>query len=360
MDFAETKLRPHTEPAKPLLHVRRALMRGMGQFYQGLFTRLTLRGLENIPKHGPLLVLPSYISDLDPHVIVSQFPGELEVVAQGEFKNIGLKSLAVKSYAPTFVHRGYADRDALRNIAALLEAGRMVMMFPTGGMWEKPLIAKPGAAYLSQITQSPILPVGIGGTYLKGPDVLALRRPKITVTFGEVMPPVPMNPDRRKRREELDIASEAIMQRVYNLLPSEDQARYARWAREVHDLCFEFADTAGNPITYDGLPLPEMGALAEFISKPNLFRPMWKNAKLPVDPFRFKRYFDADAVRTAARALYHALTAGEFETYLSYRLGNEKTAAILNGLLALDGVADWAAAHDARVRLVPVAYDPTA
>lgn len=359
MDFVEIKAVPQTD-TKPLVHVRRAIMRGLSNFYQKLFTRVTVRGLENIPKHGPLLVLPSYISDLDPHVIVGQFPHELELIAQGEFKNVGLKSLAIKSYTPTFVHRGYADRDALRNIASLLEAGKMVMMFPTGGMWEKPLIAKPGAAYLSQITQTPILPVGIGGTYLKGPDVIALRRPKITVTFGEVMPPVPMNPDRRKRREELDAASEEIMQRIYALLPPEDRQRYDRWSREVYEMCFEFGDANGKPLPYDGLPLPQMRALAEFISKPNLFRPMWKHAALPVDPFRFQRFYDAKAVRTAAQHLHRALTQSEFETYLPYRLGNEKASEVLDALTTLVGLADWMEAHNARVKFIPASHDPGA
>ncbi len=356
MSLAKTTVAKASAESR-FLHTRRRLLKTVGQVYQALLTRITVRGLENIPAQGPLLVLPNYLSDLDPHVVGAQFPHELDVIAQGDFRNVWYKHLAFKIYEPLLIHRGEADREAMKGIVSLLEAKRMVLLFPTGGMWEHGLVAKPGAAYLSQLTQTPILPVGIGGTYMRSPDVLALKRPEITVTFGEVMPPVPESKDRRSRRADLDAASAAIMQRVYHLLPPVEQAMYDRWTRERYELRVEFSTNGDETPTAVDEFLPDMGALAEFIAKPNLFRPMWKNVQLPVEPFLKKRFFPAAAVRAGAQALLNTLTNGDFETYLPFRLGNEKTSQAIHALKTLIEVTERAAARGMHMRLTPLSHD---
>ena len=110
-------------------------------------------------------------------------------------------------------------------------------------------------------------------------------------------------------------------------------------------------------MAYDGPPLPPLAALAEFIAKPNLFRPMWRNARLAVEPVREARFFAPVEVQITARQLYETLAAGDFSGYLAYRLGDEKAQAVMDGLAAFRELCDWAMGRQARIRLVPVVSD---
>lgn len=337
---------------------RRAILRRSIRVLQGVFARAEVHGVENIPPHGPLLILFNHLSTLDGPLVMANMPGEIELVGPGDFPMTAAGQLVIRAYGITLINRGRADRASLRAVVDHLRAGRMVAMAPDGGTWEKGITdVKEGAAYLSQLTQTPMLPVGLGGLYrVPVPGLMALlSRPRITITFGEVMPPVPPSADRRRREADLRAASLAIMRRIYDLLPPEDRARYDAWGRAIYDLRLDFAAENGTPIVYNGPPLPDLSALGEFLAKPNLFRPMWQNARLVVDPFREGRFFPAMEVRLAARDLVRTLTAGAFDVYLQYRLGNARAGAALAALQALrDEICEWALQRGARLRLTPV------
>jgi 1-acyl-sn-glycerol-3-phosphate acyltransferase len=348
----------------PKLHVnpkrlRRRILHGMAHAFQTIMTRTTVRGLENIPGDGPLLVLPNHVSNLDGILVLANYPRQMEMVGPGDFKMINLKDLMLRAYGLTLVNRGHADTDGLKSMLAQLKAGNDLLMFPGGGMWEKRTFeAKPGAAYLSQATGARILPVALGGTYLKSNAAFYGEAPDLTITFGKVMPAIPRSQDRRQRDHDLDAASQEIMQRIYDLLEPSERALYDRWARELYEMHIDFADDSGEPVAYTGPALPDMAALAEFIAKPNLFRPMWENAGLALEPFREQRFFGPVDVQIAARQLRENVTGGTFERYLPYRMGDEAAADVVTALDALHDIGEWAINHRARIRLTPVVADP--
>ncbi|MBN1963026.1 MAG: 1-acyl-sn-glycerol-3-phosphate acyltransferase [Anaerolineae bacterium] len=343
-----------TQPVASGLARQRRWLRGFARMVQAAFLHVQVSGLEHVPPDGPLLVLFNHLSSLDGPLVMANFPHELELVGPGDFTLAFPGPLVVKAYGMTLIKRGQADRTSLKVIIAHLRAGRRLAMAPEGGTWEKGLAdVKPGAAYVSQLTQTPILPVGVGGAY-QVEDRL-LTRPRLTVRFGELMPPVPASQDRRMREADLEAASREIMARLYDLLPPEDQARYDQWGRAAYTLRLDFQTDDGTPLAYDGPPLPDLGALAEFLGKPNLFRPVWQNARLPVEPLRERRFFFPLEVQISLRMVEDLLTAGDYAEYLAYRLGDEQAQAALDGLRAVRGACDWALRHHARVRLEPVA-----
>ncbi len=334
---------------------RRRLLRALTRAFQAVFLRVAVRGLEHIPPDGPLLVLFNHLSSLDGPLVVANFPHELELVGPGDFRLAWPGPLAVRAYGMTLIRRGRPDRQSLRTLIAHLKAGRRVAMAPEGGTWEKGITGvKPGAAYLSQVTGAPMLPVALGGIYGVEDAALQLKRPRVTVTFGPLMPPVPPSRDRRRRDADLEEASRAIMQRLYDLLPPEDRALYDRWGRARYALRVDFARLEdGTPLALEE-PLPDLSALASFIARPNLFRPMWQNARLSVEPFRERRFFAPLEVKIAARELMETLAAGDYADYLAYRLGDAQAVAVMADLEALRALCDLAMAHHARLRLVPV------
>ncbi len=350
--------RPMLNPAR----LRRRLLHGMAHAFQTLATYTTVRGQEHIPARGPLLVLPNHVSNLDGILVLANYPRQMEMVGPGDFRMVTLKDWMLRAYGVTPIRRGFADVEGLKELVAHLKAGRDLLMFPTGGMWEKRrLEAKPGAAYLSQVTGAPILPVAVGGTYLMSEPAFRMQHPRFTVSFGEIMPAVPPSTNRQRREADLAAASREIEQRIYDLLEPRERALYERWAREVYHLRVEFArfgDADQAQVAYDGPPLPDMAALAEFVAKPNLFRPMWQNAGLQVEPFRESRFFAPVEVQMAARQLCEALSAGAFARYLPYRMGEEAAAQVLDALRALRTLAGWAMARGLQIRLTPVCVDP--
>jgi 1-acyl-sn-glycerol-3-phosphate acyltransferase len=350
--------RPTINPVR----LRRHMLKGLALSFQHVMTNTTVSGLENIPEKGPLLILPNHVSNLDGIMVMAYFPRQIEMVGPGDFQMITIKDWMLKGYGVTVVNRGHADKSGLKRMIAHLKAGKDLLMFPGGGMWEKRVFeSKDGAAYLSQLTQAQILPVGLSGTYLKSNAAFMGHRPKLHITFGKVMPAVPPSSNRRMREADLAAASQEIMDRIYDLMEPGEQAQYDTWAREIYrmDIAFErMAD--GELIAYDGPPIPDMAALAEFIDKPNLFRPMWENAGLDIDPFRQAAFFAPIEVRLAARDMGNLL-AGEYDRYIPYRMGEaaaEQVGAALDALRTY--VAEWAMVNDARIRLTPIRIDPEA
>jgi 1-acyl-sn-glycerol-3-phosphate acyltransferase len=64
------------------------------------------------------------------------------------------------------VHRGTADMALFRKVAARLEAGRLVCLFPEGTRSTDGLLrrAQPGAVAMALRSGAPIVPIGIHGT----------------------------------------------------------------------------------------------------------------------------------------------------------------------------------------------------
>jgi 1-acyl-sn-glycerol-3-phosphate acyltransferase len=339
---------------------RRRFLRRFMLLLQRVFARAEITGLENIPDEGPLLILFNHLSILDGPLVVGNIPRDLELVGPGDFPMTAIEKVVIDSYGISLVNRGRTDRQSLKIMVNHLRNGKMLAMAPDGGTWEKRLHeVKPGAAYLSQLTQSPMLPIGLGGMYdIPVPSFKTLMaRPRVTVNIGQVLPPVPPSKNRRSRDADLAAASQDIMQAIYGLLPPEDQDLYDYWTRATYDLQIDLIDHDGNPVGYDGPPLPDMTALGEFAAKPNLFRVMRVNAGVNVEVFEFDRFFAPIEVQITARQLRDTLLNWPYEVYLDYRLGEDKAVMVLEALAAFNALCHWAMDRDLRMRLTPIIKD---
>ncbi|MBL8729526.1 MAG: 1-acyl-sn-glycerol-3-phosphate acyltransferase [Planctomycetes bacterium] len=110
------------------------------------------------------------------------------------------------------------NRDALRIARAVLQQGRVIGIFPEGGLSRDglPLLGNPGAVSLVLNADVPIVPVGIRGADAAFPPGAKWPRPRrITLTFGEPIPPSQLDTigggDRRAR---LQAATRLIMDRI--------------------------------------------------------------------------------------------------------------------------------------------------
>jgi 1-acyl-sn-glycerol-3-phosphate acyltransferase len=309
-----------------------SIIRGTARVTISALIRVHVTGQANVPPNGPLIVVGNHLSTIDGLLLGAILPPSAWFVGPGDFRLLFPGNLFLKWSRTITVRRSTKlELASLKHMSELLRAGGILALFPEGGTWEKPIQdAKPGAAYLSLVTGAPILPVGLGGTYQVWNRAARLTRPRVTVNIGALMPPVQAE-GKARREAALTAATQDIMQRIYNLLPPEDRARYDDWATRRYDVWVEVW-RGGEAKMID---LPGRAALGELMQKPNLFSPFVRNAGLPLDPLRVPGVrFMPDAVRLAAASLERALRE-TFADYIEYRLGEAKAASLRTALAAL-------------------------
>lgn len=110
------------------------------------------------------------------------------------------------------------NREALRAARAVLQQGRVVGIFPEGGISRDglPLLGSPGAVSLVLNENVPIVPVGITGAAAALPPGAIWPRPRrITLTFGEPILPAHLDAiGGGERRARLQAATRLMMDRI--------------------------------------------------------------------------------------------------------------------------------------------------
>lgn len=187
--------------------------------FHTLYNRLEVRGRENIPPTGRLIVASNHASNVDPPLIGAVFPGYLRFLAKESLFRNPLLGFCVRSLAAVPVTREDSQRAGavMKLMLGLLQSGERIVIFPEGTRSRdgrlKPL--EPGAAFLSLKADAPILPVYIAGSHDACPPGRVLYRPKkLVVTFAPPIPPDAGEGGERARRERmmerLDVALRAM------------------------------------------------------------------------------------------------------------------------------------------------------
>ena len=191
-----------------------------------LFTRWRVRGKENIPSQGPLLIVVNHLNVADPPIIGVSVNRKMMFLAKEELFRPGLSGYIVRNYGAFPVHRGGMNREAMRKSEQLLTQGMALIMFPEGRRSQKAQLesAFSGAALIAARNGVPILPIGIVGTEKIKGITWWLHRPQITVNIGS---PFYLSPVRGKlNRVELTEFTHSIMEHIAELLPIEYRGDY--------------------------------------------------------------------------------------------------------------------------------------
>jgi 1-acyl-sn-glycerol-3-phosphate acyltransferase len=187
-----------------------------------LFTRWQVRGKENIPKDGPLLVVANHIGIADPPLLSASINRKTVFMGKEELFRPRITGYLIRNFGAFPVHRGRLDRQALRHAEEVLAHGLALIMFPEGrrsrrGVQLQP--ALPGSALIAARSRARILPVGITGTEQIRGKAWLVRRPCITVNIGQ---PFTLPPGKGQRsKAELAEEADLITHRIADLLPEE-------------------------------------------------------------------------------------------------------------------------------------------
>lgn len=177
--------------------------------------RVKIEGKENIPDTGSYILCGNHVHALDAVLIVVTAKRKIRFMAKEElYKNKFIAFLG-KIFEVIPVKRGAADLDAIKESMKALRNGDILGIFPEGtrnGMSKNTSI-KAGAAFMALKTNTPVIPVGIQGTF----------KPfsKVIIKYGK-----PLNFSEyavnkgKPAKEDLEIVSEKIMNEIILLRDS--------------------------------------------------------------------------------------------------------------------------------------------
>jgi len=198
-------------------------------FLLPLYCRIEVRGLENIPMEGPLVIASNHLNDADPGIICTRIRRPIAFMAKIELFRVPLLAQFLRAFGSFPVRRGEADISTLRMANENLKLGRAVCIFPEGtreAAAEQLKEALPGAAIVALRNDVPILPIAVNGSgkmQMPGMFLRLDRRLKVTLTIGE---PFHLEKPQRLNAEAAKEGTRQIMEHIAALLPPENRGYY--------------------------------------------------------------------------------------------------------------------------------------
>ena len=190
-----------------------------------LFTRFKIKGKQNMPKTGGVLICANHLGTIDPPVVGVSLGRITIFMAKEELFRSRFSGYFISRFGAFPVHRGQLDRQALRQAERVLSENKALVMFPEGtrssGQLQSGFM---GAALIAERAGVPVVPIGLIGTErIKGWKWM-LRRPRIIVNIGL---PFRLSLDSNKaRRAGLEENTNVIMEHIAGLLPEEYRGLY--------------------------------------------------------------------------------------------------------------------------------------
>jgi 1-acyl-sn-glycerol-3-phosphate acyltransferase len=194
-------------------------MRGLCWLIITICTKRTVEGLENFPRKGPALVVINHLGDADAPLLVGSVPASLDGLGKIELYDFPVLGKLMDWYGIIWLHRGRADRRAMRAALDGLAEGRILVIAPEGrysliGGLEQ---GHQGAAYLAYKADVPIIPVVVidsDNEQVYG-HLKRLQRAPVTLRVGKAF----CLAQQADRRETMRAGTRQIMDSLANLLP---------------------------------------------------------------------------------------------------------------------------------------------
>lgn len=179
------------------------------QSFYALYFRERFEGREHVPREGGVMVVSNHQSYLDIPLLSHAIPRHVSFLARDSLARFAPLAWLMRTCGAVLVKRGAADRAALREMAAHLEQGDVVVTFPEGTRSPDGAVRefRAGALLAARMAKAPLLPCGIRGAIEAMPRDAWLPRPrKIAVRFA---PPIDS-----AREDALEAARAAVLAMV--------------------------------------------------------------------------------------------------------------------------------------------------
>lgn len=182
------------------------------------FGKVQYRGLENLPRKGPVILAANHRSHSDTGLVLSALPFSVSTrsapaAAKDFWFTRRFKSTLVRLYfnAIAVTRRGQGARSMVSELVRYVcrGTGRVLLIYPEGGRVDLSQGVgelKTGVARIALISGAPIVPIAITGSEALLPKGGSIRRPKepVIVSFGK--PIDPKNYETQLRQHEVRAA----------------------------------------------------------------------------------------------------------------------------------------------------------
>jgi 1-acyl-sn-glycerol-3-phosphate acyltransferase len=160
------------------------------RIFTTLWFDLHVRGVENVPREGGVLIVANHQSLLDPVLVGVRLPRPTSYLAKSElFENRFFGWLIRNLYAFP-VRQGEGDVGAVREAIRRLQDGNALVLFPEGTRTENGELTpiEGGVGLIVRKAGVPVVPCVIEGSYAAWPKGRKLFHPgEIDVRFGTPM-----------------------------------------------------------------------------------------------------------------------------------------------------------------------------
>jgi putative phosphoserine phosphatase / 1-acylglycerol-3-phosphate O-acyltransferase len=190
--------------------------------------KFDVAGTEHLPSTGPAILCGNHRSYFDPvavAVALAKAGRTARFLGKKEVFDAPLVGPLARAFGGIRVDRGTGADDPLKEAAAALEAGQVVAIMPQGtiprgrAFFDPVLKGRWGAARLAQLTNAPVIPLGLWGTEKVWPR--SARVPDVTTVFRPPTIRVRVGPPVELRHRSLERDTERIMDGIVELLPPE-------------------------------------------------------------------------------------------------------------------------------------------
>jgi 1-acyl-sn-glycerol-3-phosphate acyltransferase len=201
------------------------IFRSLVWWFTQAFTRLDIEGRDHLPTSGAYVLAPVHRSYVDTPIVACVSSRRIRFMGKQEIWKYPRLGWLVSILGAFPVNRGTADREALSNCIAVLDAGEPLVLFPEGERKDGPRIHPlfDGAAFVAARAGVPIIPIGIGGSARVMPRHAKMIRPKkVHMVIGEPIV-VEVGESGRAPRRAISEASERLsieLQRLFDLAES--------------------------------------------------------------------------------------------------------------------------------------------
>src|SRR5438874_3297047 len=217
----------------------------------GCVTRVHVIRPENANRTGGFLLAANHISHFDPFIISLVIRRKIDWLTMAEFFQSSVVGFLLRAVDAFPVDRDRANRTTIQTAIDRLKKGRVVGLFPEGGIRDgarsllegAPL--RPGASILAHIAGVPILPCVILGSdrlySIKSRKLSGLRRTPVWIAFGNPISHSPgLEKSEARERVEAELASSfknlyGELQQTFHLtrddLPHSPRERMSKSAR---------------------------------------------------------------------------------------------------------------------------------
>lgn len=324
----------------PERRYRRKFASFAGRLLLRTFTHSSVHGAENFPRSGPFIVAGNHRGIMEVFLMVAICPRNIEVLGAGDIPLDPRYRYLADFYGYIPYKRGQMDRVALMTAEHVLKHGRVVGIFPEGGIWKAGRkTAHRGVSWLSFTSGAPVIPVGFGGVYRAVERAIRLERPILETYVGPTIQRPPRDHS-VTRRTQMETHAEAILDTIDALIPEWDQDAHPEPEFEEHELQLWVSTGDGNSENRaSALCYPEL--LARFFHLPVLIDVLYTNLnRKGVRPFRRLRKPHSAAATHFALCVILGYVERTNPAFFTYRLGEETAAQLMEALRAFRDLCD--------------------